>query len=323
MILVWVGVGLLMLALAIVTLPLVLPIPPMRDCELPEHLADPDSLFAQVNDLKIHYKDSSGSKPVLVLLHGFGASLFSFSGIIPELTKDFRVVSFDRIGFGLSQRPKLGEWMGENPYSDRSQVSILFGLLDLLGIQKALLAGHSAGGAIAVQAALQQPEWVSGLVLEDPAIFNQGHGFSGGLKWLLDSPQAERVMPYIIRKILSRSDSSIRKAWHDPSRLLPETIELYRRPLRVKDWDRALFEFTRAERTPLHDDQLAQLQIPVLVLSGDDDSFVAPRDSLRLSTMLPQAQFAMITACGHIPHEEQPKDFIAVALPFLKSISIR
>ncbi len=162
MILVWVGVGLLMLALAIVTLPLVLPIPPMRDCELPEHLADPDSLFAQVNDLKIHYKDSGGSKPVLVLLHGFGASLFSFSGIIPELTKDFRVVSFDRIGFGLSQRPKLGEWMGKIP-TQTDLKSVFFWITGSFGNSKSVVAGHCCRGVHCRTGGFEQPERVSGL----------------------------------------------------------------------------------------------------------------------------------------------------------------
>jgi pimeloyl-ACP methyl ester carboxylesterase len=320
-VLLWVGIGILILAAAIVTVPLILPIPPIKDVEIPEKLADADSQFALINYLKVHYKDSGGShKPVVVFLHGFGASLFSFNGVTTEFSKNFRVVAFDRIGFGLSQRPIPGEWVGENPYSDQSQVNILFGLLDHLGIQKAVLAGYSAGGAIAVQAAVQHPERVTGLVLEDPAIFGQGHGFSGGLRWLLDTPQAKRLMPYIIRRIFSNGDSSIRKAWHDPDKVTAETIEFYRRPLRVRDWDRASFEFTRAERTTITEKQLQNLDMPVLVLSGDDDTFIPIKNSQRLAEIIPQALFEKITACGHIPHEEQPAAFLSLSIPFIHTI---
>lgn len=319
--LLWVGIGILFLAAAIMVIPLILPIPPIQDVEIPEKLADVDSQFTQVNDLNIHFKDTGGShKLVIVFLHGFGASLFSFNGITPEFMKDYRVVAFDRIGFGLSQRPMPGEWMGENPYSDRSQVKILFGLLDHLGIQKAVLAGHSAGGAIAVQAAFQEPERVTGLVLEDPAIFGQGHGFSGGLRWLLETPQAKRLMPYIIRGIFSQGDGPIRKAWHAPDKVSVETIEFYRHPLRVRDWDRALFEFTRAERAKILEGQFAGLHLPVLVLSGDDDTFVPVEASQRLSTIIPNAQIVLIKNCGHIPHEEQPAAFVSVVIPFLQTI---
>ncbi|HWQ45933.1 MAG TPA: alpha/beta hydrolase [Longilinea sp.] len=320
-VLLWIGIGLAVVLLFAAIMPLVIPIPPMLNTRLPDQLADPDSLFTQVNGLLIHYKDSSGDKPVIVLLHGFGASLFSFNAVAHTLAKKFRVIAFDRIGFGLSQRPTVGEWKTENPYSNQSQVAILFGLLDQLGIGKATLVGHSAGGAIAIQAALQQPKRVSGLVLEDTAVFNQGHGFSGGMKFLLDTPQAVRIMPYLIRRLLTNGNTFIGKAWHAPERITEETFEFYKRPLQIDGWDRALFEFTRAERSPITDNQLITLSLPVLVISGDDDQFIPPRDSEKLAKQIPLAQLVLCKDCGHIPHEEKPEEFMNATIPFLQTLN--
>ena len=82
------------------------------------------------------------------------------------------VIAFDRPAFGLTERPL--EWEGQNPYSPEAQVELVIGLLDHFGVDQAILVGNSAGGTIAMQAALTYPERVSALVLVDPAVYNGG-----------------------------------------------------------------------------------------------------------------------------------------------------
>ena len=78
----------------------------------------------------------------MVLLHGFGASVFSWRDVMAPLAELGRVVGFDRPAYGLTQRPLPGEWMGENPYSADAQVTLTLGLMNELGVDRAILVGN-------------------------------------------------------------------------------------------------------------------------------------------------------------------------------------
>jgi pimeloyl-ACP methyl ester carboxylesterase len=106
-------------------------------------------------------------------------------------------------------------------------------------------------------------------------------------------------------------------AWHDPSKLTPEVWEGYRKPLRVENWDRALWEFTLASRDLDLADRLNEIGMPVLVVTGDDDRIVPTEESIRLAGELPDAGLAVIPACGHAPQEECPVEFLDAVRGFL------
>ncbi len=125
-------------------LPLVIPVPPLRDTVPPEDLADPDSQFTTLSSVRVHHKHLGSGEPGFVLLHGFGAGTFSWREVLPTFATWGRTVAFDRPGFGLTER-RLA-WDGPNPYAPEAQVAFTVGLMDRLGIDKAVLVGHSAGG---------------------------------------------------------------------------------------------------------------------------------------------------------------------------------
>ena len=112
--------------------------------------------------------------------------------------------------------------------------------------KQAVLVGNSAGGRLAVQAALSQPERVSALVLVDAAIYT-GRGQSFGiLRPLVFTPQMDRLGPFFARSLAGeQGDEFLRTAWHDPGKITAEIMAGYRKPLRVDNWDRALWEFTK------------------------------------------------------------------------------
>lgn len=97
--------------------PLLIPVPPLEGTVPPEQLADPDSRFVEINGLQVHYKIAGQGQPTLVLLHGFGASVFSWREVTEPLSEIGTVIAFDRPAFGLTERPLPGEWPGENLYS--------------------------------------------------------------------------------------------------------------------------------------------------------------------------------------------------------------
>jgi len=298
--------------------PFLVPIPPLEGTVPPEQLADPDSRFVEINGLKVHYKIAGQGKPVLVLLHGFAASLFSWREVMAPLAQRGTVIAFDRPAFGLTQRPMPGEWQGENPYTSEYQARLTVGLLDALGVDKAILVGNSAGGSVAVLTALRYPERVSALVLVDAAIYSGGS--PSLLRPLFQTPQMRRLGPLFVRSIARWGEDFGRSAWHDPSRLTPEIWAGYKKPLQAQNWDRALWEFT-ASSQPLHlSEQLDQLRLPVLVITGDDDRIVPTAQSIRLAGELPNASLQVIANCGHVPHEECPEPFLRAVNDFLDKL---
>ncbi len=298
--------------------PFLVPVPPLKDTVPPLELADPDSLFADVNGISVHYKMRGSGKPAIVLLHGFGASLFSWREVLLPLAQNHTVVAFDRPAFGLTERPLRGDWVGENPYTAEAQVRLTFSLMDRLGIEKAVIVGHSAGSAIALLAALEFPARVQALVLVDPAL-GSGHGGSL-IRALCSVPQIRRLAPLFVRSIRSWGKRILVRSWHNSSRITEEIMAGYTKPLRAKDWDLGLLEFALAARPTKIREKLSSIALPVLVVTGDDDRVVAPEESARLAQEMPNARLAVIPRCGHIPQEECPLAFLEAVQDFLRRL---
>jgi pimeloyl-ACP methyl ester carboxylesterase len=319
--------SLLLIALLVVVLlgllllvgPFLLPVPPLQNTVPPEQLADPDSLFIDVDGLQVHYKIAGQGEPTLVLLHGFGASVYSWHEVIAPLAEVGTVIAFDRPAFGLTERPMPGEWKGENPYSPEAQAELTVALLDELGVEKAVLAGHSAGGTIAALTTLRHPERVEALVLVDAAIYVQG-STPGWLRPLLLTPQMRRLGPLLIRSIVGWGQAMISRAWNDPDRITPELLSGYKKPLQAENWDRALWEFVLASHPLGLDEQFDQIQVPVLVITGDNDLLVPAEESIRLSAELLDAEMVVIPDCGHVPQEERPEEFLQAVADFVAEL---
>ena len=217
--------------------PFLIPVPRLKGTFPRRELADDDSEFIDVNNLEIHVKKMGHGEPVFLLLHGFAASLYSWSAVMKPLGELGTVIAFDRPGFGLSGHPLT--WQGRNPYSPEAQVELVTGLLDHYGVRQAVLVGSSAGGMVSLQMALAHPERVSALVLVDPAVYHAG-GAPGWLQPMLASPQMRRLGPLVTRQMLSHGRDLIKLAWHDPNRLTPEMVEYYLKPFKVDNWDQSI-----------------------------------------------------------------------------------
>jgi len=301
-------------------LPLLVPLPPLRGTVPPEELADPEGRFAEVGGVRVHFKVAGDGDPGFVLLHGFGASTFSWREVLVPLGERGTAVAFDRPGFGLTERPR--RWTGINPYSPEAQVALTLGIMDELGLRKAVLVGHSAGAGVAVATALAHPERVVALVLVAPAV-GMGSAFPPWLRALLATPQGRRIGPLFVRRIAAQGEEILRRSWHDGSRITPEVVAGYRLPLRAQDWDRALWEVTLAARPVPLLDRLPELSIPVLVITGEEDRLIPSEASRRLAARIPGAELVLLPACGHLPHEERPAEFLAAVRSFLDRHGLR
>ncbi len=303
--------------------PLVWPVPDVPDAVEPEVLARPDSRFAEIEGLRYHYEILGEADCAVIFLHGFAASTFSWRDILPDAAARCTAIAYDRPGFGLTERPLQGDWQGPNPYGLTTQADHVIAMMDALSIESAVLVGHSAGGSVAVLTAARHPSRIDGLILEAPAIYAQG-GPPGWIQPLLRTPQARRVGPLLVRRLLSgpRGEQILRDAWAEPSAVTSETVEGYRQPQMVRDWDRALWEFMLAPRPDDPADALAGVECPVVVIAGDSDRFVPYEDSVRIAREL-DATLVTFPDTGHLPHEEQPDRFSTELFRFLDSLDER
>lgn len=301
-------------ALVLLIGPFLIPVPPVAGVPA-EDLADRDSRFTEINGIQVHYKLAGEGEPAVLLLHGFGASVFSWRDVLKPLAEYRKVVAFDRPAFGLTQRPL--KWQGENPYSMEAQVNLTLGLMDELGLERAILIGHSAGGAVAVETALAAPDRIAGLVLVAPAL--EGYGLKPWARVLLNLPQMRRLGPLLVRAIASRGTDLLNRAWYDQDTLSQEVAAGYKKPLQADNWDRALWEYTRASESVSQYGRLDDLTMPVLVITGDSDQVVPPEKSRAAAKVL-GVEAVLFANCGHLPQEEFPAQFTEVVLEFLKSI---
>ena len=310
---------LLIILLCLLVGPFLIPISPLDNTVPPEELAEQDSRFETIDDVRVHYKTAGSGNQVLILLHGFGASTFTWHKVMTPLAQDYTVVAYDRTGFGYTARPMPGDWSVTSPYSPLSQVEQLIALMDTLRIDKGVLVGSSAGGITAALTAVYYPERVKALVLVDAAIF-QG----GPPRWLssiLRIPQVKRLGFLMMRYYYTHFfDYSHKRAWHDPAKRTPEIVDGYRKPLRCRNWDRALWEYVFAYESMNLGDRLDEIELPVLIITGDDDRIVPQRGSEKIADQIAHAELAVIPDTGHLPHEENSGLFLDAVKPFLKKV---
>jgi len=256
--------------------------------------------------------------PPLVLLHGFGASCYTWDAVAGSLSHRHRLVAFDRCGFGRSQRPapSRGRYrQRDSPYSEEASVTAVFAAMDAWSLDRAVLVGSSAGGVLALLAALGRPERTRALVLVDaPALSSVPPAV---VKAAFRAPGSARFARPLLRAASGWFDWGLRRAWHDPSRLSEDSLARYRDEWFQPGWETALIELTRSAPGARLRERLGEVHQPVLVMTGSNDRLVRPAQAEVVAGALHDARLVVVEDCGHLPHEEQPERFVTEVESFL------
>ena len=283
-------------------------------------VAGADASFISAMGIDIHYEreayqGSADNPPLILLLHGFGASTWSWREVIAPLSALGEVIAYDRPGFGFTERPTA--WPETNPYGLEGQVQIIDAFIEQFGDQQGpdqqreiVLIGHSAGGTLAAEYALRKPDAVDALVLVAPAILAGGGGRGGWLAALTKIPQINRLGPLLVGRIASSGQTLLTRSWYDQSKITDEILEGYTAPLAIAGWEQAFWEFSRADQHYRVRQDIAQLQQAVILISGDTDLVVATDDTVKLSEMIADNRLSILPNTGHLPQEETPLLFL-------------
>lgn len=268
----------------------------------------PADRFVRVGEQLVHVEQAGTGEPV-VLLHGFGASTYSWRKVMPELAKSYRVVAIDLNGFGYTERPR-----DRASYTREGQGRLVLGVLDALGIERAHVFGHSYGGGLTLYLASRHPERFLSMVLVDssaPTYSDDRRNRAAALRPL---------SVLFVRSVALRANAirrSLERSFWDDSKVTPELVQAYLDRLKVEGVGDAYVGLT-APAPPGERVDLRKIDVPALILWGAHDEIIAPSGGRRAAEMLPRASFVLMEESGHLPMEEEPEAFLRAVLPFLK-----
>jgi pimeloyl-ACP methyl ester carboxylesterase len=324
-------IGLATLAGGLLGAPMLLPETTAADRLPRRDLARSSSRFLRIDGIEVHHEihgptaapdggtEVSTSTPTLLLSHHFYGSTPVWDRFAPLLTDRYRLVAWDRPGFGLTERPVRGA-LPANPYTREAAARIAWSLLDALGVGSTVLVGASADGTNVLEMYAQAPDRVRALVLLAPAITGDV-GAPPRLRPLLRSAPLRRLGPRVVERVvgdITRERST--RSWADPSRAQDEDLAPYRDLVRVEGWSRGLWEVMTAEGPPDLRSVLRSIRVPTLVVTGAQDRTIAPRWGRWVAATVPGGRFELLPDCGHVPHQERPEELARIVRPFLDEV---
>ncbi len=278
-----------------------------------------DIAFAGTDGLAIHYLEPLAPADTVpfLLLHGFTFNAWTWQSVLDTFAARGRVVAYDQVPYGLSAKPQHADWSGPNPYSKEAAIDQLFGVMDALGLERAVLVGNSSGGTLALEAALARPERVSALILVAPWVYATRPTLPD---WLASLPQMRRLSLLIARK-LGENGALLDLSYADASAVTEARREQFGLHTRIAGWDLAWGELLALSLSaPVTvSAHLAAVHVPVLIVSGEVDRLVPVEDSRRVAEQLPHGSFALLPGCGHVPQEECPDAFARVVDEWLNA----
>ncbi len=266
----------------------------------PASLQDATSRWVQVEGVRVHLRDTgppAGGGPVLLLIHGYLGSSYSYRELLARLAPAGRLIAVDLPGFGLSAKPDI-----------RYTLGFFLGFLDRLrgnlGLGRVVLVGHSFGGCLALHYAARRPEAVAGLVLIAP---DGLEGEEGRYGWLRRS----RLLVGLAALLNNRATLAWgmrRHTFHDSRRVTPAQVDSVAATALSPEGRRAQARIARdvVGRHPV-DRLLPVIAAPVLLIWGEEDRVLPVRWAGRFLERLPRARLWPVPDAGHLPQVEAPE----------------
>ena len=254
----------------------------------------------------------AGTGPALLLVHGLLGYSFSWRFAIPALSQRSTVYAIDMLGTGFSDRPPNLDC------SLKASAQRLLRFMDRVGVASCDLLGTSHGGAVAMMAAALAPERFRRLILVDPVNPWSAHGKR--LTAFLSNPVIAPFFLNLAPRSRILDDFYLRRMFGDPRRIPPDSLEGYRKPMRIpgsyeyalavaRSWNRDLRELESVLPRIAH--------ISTLLIWGSLDAAVYPASATQLKQCFEDCRLVTFEGAGHLPYEEVPDEFNRAVAEFL------
>ncbi|MBL0280411.1 MAG: alpha/beta fold hydrolase [Bacteroidetes bacterium] len=257
--------------------------------------------YFKVNDTTMHYVDE-GEGEVLLFVHGTPSWSFEFRNVIKFLSKKYRCIAIDHIGFGLSEKP------AKYDYTVQNHTASLLKLVTHLQLNQFTMLVHDFGGIIGLAAAEQIPEKIKGLVILNTWCRSiQDEPEYKKMKMILGSP----LMPLLYRYLNFSAKYILPAAFGERSRLTPEIHQHFLRPFSKASERNGTIAFAKSL---LRDQDYyasvgKKLSIlkdkPVLIIWGMKDEFITEKHLLWMQEQFPGSKVVRYDDAGHFVLEEK------------------
>jgi pimeloyl-ACP methyl ester carboxylesterase len=268
------------------------------------------------NDLKIHYLSYGKKlKGNILMLHGFGASAYTWRNIIKRIADEgFKVYAVDLKGAGYSDKPL------QSDYSIYKQSEHILDFMKILSIKETHLIANSLGGGIALRLSLTDEKRIKSLVLIDSVCYRQDFPF------YIKITQNKNLVQ-ILFSIFSKSllvKFVMKQAFYRSNSVSKTAIKEYANQLKQKG---SLNALTLTANQIIPDDieefekNISNIRIPSTIIWGKEDRVIKPEMASRLGGDLQNnSNIIILPECGHAPQEEKPEVLISHIKAFYKSI---
>lgn len=265
------------------------------------------------NNNRLHYRDQGKSTgPTLILIHGTSASLHTWEPLISRIGEQFRLVSLDLPGHGLTGANS------QRDYSRQAMVSSIWVLMDHLGITSATLVGNSLGGSIAWASALDKPERVKSLVLLAPSGAPKKEESRSNIGFrILQTSIGQSLMKHVAPRFII--ESSLYQTVVNTDLIDDAMVDRYWELLRLKGNRQAMIDLANTPRDEKAWRRFSTITAPTLIIWGEEDG-VLPISMLdTFEREFDQVRSIRLPGIGHLPMEEAVEKVAAGLVAFCSS----
>jgi pimeloyl-ACP methyl ester carboxylesterase len=269
--------------------------------------------------VKVHYTDEGRRDGrVIVLVHGFAASVHAWRPWTERLSDTYRVVSIDLPGHGLTETPQ-----GYRA-SLEGNAQLVDALATHLSLERFILAGNSMGGAVSLSYAMTHPEKLDGLVLVCAAGWpgnGEARGGPPGAFALLGNDVGRFFLKLVNPRLVV--PDGLRSAYHDTTLVTETVIDRYT-DLAMAEGHRDVLLTQRSQPEPPWTPQtFSRISTPTLVMVGEQDALIPPANSRALAEAIPGAYLVAYPEGGHLPMEQLPDETVQHLETFLRGLPAR
>lgn len=264
--------------------------------------ATPASRYIDLpGEVRVHYRDQGDPNgPVLVMVHGFSANLETWEPWVQRLGGEYRIISLDLPGHGLTRTPK-GYVLPPTGFVD-----VVDKVTTKLNAPKFVLIGNSMGGGVGWAYALAHSDRLNGLVLVDAAGWPPQPGEPD------EGPAVFRVLSNPVGRALVRdldmsamTRDGLRAAFEPQPDLATEPmVTRYVEMARAPGHKDIILGLMSTERAPATKEALSKIAVPTLVMHGDTDKLIPVGDAKRFGDAIPGSTVIVYEKTGHIPMEQ-------------------